>query len=373
MPYKEIDSDIHRHFMAKALSLAKKGRGRTSPNPMVGAIIVKNDTVCGKGFHPRAGEPHAEIFALKDAGVSAKGATIYVTLEPCSHYGRTPPCTKAIEKAGIKHVVIGMTDPNPLVAGSGIKYLEACGIKVTCNVLEKEARELNQVFIKYITTGIPFVTSKIAATLDGFTATKTGDSKWITNEKSRAFVHRLRDSVDAILTGVETVIKDNPSMTARVPGGKGKDPLRIVLDSRLRIPAHSKILTQNSTAKTIVVCTENAPEENIEIIKKTGALIMIAPMDKNSRPDIKWLLKELGKQEITSLLIEAGAVIQGAFSGLNLIDKYNIFFAPRILAASGGMPMITGNNRLLMKEATHMDKMKIKRFDNDIMIETYPL
>lgn len=371
MPYKDID--IHSHFMAKAVSLAKKGSGRTSPNPMVGAVIVKNNAICGRGFHPKAGEPHAEIFALKDAGELASGATIYVTLEPCSHYGRTPPCTKAIEKAGIKHVVIGMVDPNPLVAGKGIDYLKSCGIRVTCNVLEKECRELNRTFIKYITTGLPFVTSKIAATLDGFIATRTGDSKWITNEKSRAFVHRLRDSVDAILTGVETVIKDDPSMTARIPGGKGKDPLKIVLDTRLRIPVHSKILTQDSPAKTIVVCTEYAQKENIEIIKQTGALIMIAPMDKNSRPDLKWLLKELGKQEITSLLVEAGPTLQGAFAGLDLIDKYNIFLAPKILAASGGIPMMTGNERLLIKEATQMDKMRIKRFGNDIMIETYPL
>ena len=245
--------------MKMALELAEQGRGWTSPNPMVGAVVVKDGTVVGKGFHKAAGSTHAEIHALNDAGEKARGATLYVTLEPCSHIGRTPPCTQAILTSGIKRVVAGMKDPNPLVIGGGLAFLKSQGLDVSAGVCEDECLRLNEIFIKSVTTSLPFVILKCAATLDGRIATRTGDSKWITNPLSRQFVHELRHAVDAIMVGIGTVLKDNPLLTTRLEGRKGSDPIRIVLDTHLSIPPNARLLHLTSDSDTLLVTGRSAP------------------------------------------------------------------------------------------------------------------
>src|SRR5512143_342746 len=257
-------------YMRMALRLAARAKGRTSPNPMVGAVVVKNGKVVATGYHHRAGEPHAEAIALRKAGRQAKGATLYVTLEPCSHTDkRTPPCTPLVMQSGVKRVVIGMIDPNPRVSGGGVKTLGKAGLEVVTGVLETGAKKLNEAFIKHISSGMPFVTLKIAQTLDGKVATATGESKWITGELARQEGHRLRDTNDAILVGINTVLKDNPSLTARVPGGR--DPLRVIVDSRLRIPADARVITQKSSVGTVVAALADAPKAKIKKLQDAGA------------------------------------------------------------------------------------------------------
>ena len=249
------------YFMKMALALAEKGRGYTSPNPMVGAVVVKDGRVVGRGWHEKAGKPHAEVNAIDDAGIHAVGATIYVTLEPCNHTGRTPPCTQKIIQAGITRTVVAMNDPNPDVEGGGIDCLRQAGIQVTDGVCEAEARKLNESFIKFVRTKRPFVILKTASTLDGQIATRTGDSKWVTGEPARLFVHQIRHAVDAILVGIGTVLADDPSLTTRLPDRKGKDPTRIILDTRLSIPENARLLQLDSEADTIIVCGKSAPDD----------------------------------------------------------------------------------------------------------------
>src|SRR3990172_9550474 len=261
-------------YMRMALRLAEKARGRTSPNPMVGAVVVKDGKVISRGWHRKAGEPHAEAIALKKAGGAARGATLYVTLEPCSHTGkRTPPCSPLVIQSGITRVVVAMTDPNPKVSRGGVKALSSAGIDVITGVVEPEARKLNEAYIKHIIKGMPFVTLKIAQTLDGKIATAWGESKWITAEKAREEAHRLRDINDALLVGINTVLKDNPSLTTRIPGGR--DPVRVIVDSTLRIPLNAKVLTQKSSAKTIVATLTNAPKGKTTKLQKAGVEVLM--------------------------------------------------------------------------------------------------
>ncbi|KPK38524.1 MAG: hypothetical protein AMJ78_09840, partial [Omnitrophica WOR_2 bacterium SM23_29] len=287
-------------YMSLALELAKRGKGLTSPNPCVGAVVVKDGEIIGKGYHRKAGGPHAEIYALKQAGAKAHGATLYVSLEPCRHYGKTPPCIDVIIASKVKRVVAATKDPNPLNNGKGLTFLRRKGIKVSVGILENEARRLNEAFIKYIIKKMPFVTVKIAQSLDGKIATHTGDSKWITSEKAREFTHELRRETDAILVGVETILKDNPLLSAR-PKVKGarkiKQPAKIILDSKLRTPTSAKIFSKDSAGKVIIVATKFAPKDKIKALKRKGAEILIVE-SKNGKVNIKTLLRLLGEKGI---------------------------------------------------------------------------
>ena len=268
-----IDPD--QFFMKKALHLAAKGAGRTSPNPLVGAVLVKDGAVVGQGFHEALGGPHAEVNAIADAGGAATGATLYVTLEPCNHHGLTPPCTRAVLDAGISRVVCGMRDPNPDVAGGGAAHLSGMGVETVTGVLEPQCRALNQPFIKYVTTGLPFVRLKAAATLDGFIAASSGDSKWITNERSRGFGHRLRSLCDAVMVGIGTVLADDPLLTARLPGkGAYRQPVRVVLDTGLRIPPRSRLVGTAKANPVWVVCSGAAPSQREAALLEAGVSII---------------------------------------------------------------------------------------------------
>ena len=357
-------------YMKLAIDLAKKARGKTSPNPMVGAVIVKDDTVVGKGFHRKAGEHHAEIEALNDAGDSARGADLYVNLEPCNHFGRTPPCTHSIVEGGITRVFIGMEDPNEIVAGGGIRYLNDNGIYVKTGILEEQCEKLNEIYAKYITQKRPFVILKSATSLDGKIATHTGDTKWITNEKSRRYLHRLRDQVDGILVGIGTILADDPQLTTRLHRRKGKDPHRVIVDSELRIPLHVKVLQQKSYAKTIVATTEAAQREKIRDLERLGAQVLVMDSEDN-RVDLKKLVLELGKLEITSLLIEGGAEVNASSLESRIVDKILFFYAPKIIGGVGALSVVGGEGAKSLSDAVLLEKMNIKRFENDILVEGY--
>lgn len=358
------------YYMQEALDLAAKAMGRTSPNPMVGAVVVRDGRVVGRGYHMRAGTPHAEIHALREAGSDARGATLYVTLEPCCHHGRTGPCTEAVIEAGISRVVMAMTDPNPLVAGKGAQRLREAGVQVECGVLEQQARRLNEVFIKYITTRLPYVVMKTAMSLDGKIATAGGESKWITGPGAREFVHRLRDRYDAILVGVGTVLADDPSLTTRLARGEGKDPVRVILDSRARTPCRAKVITQVSGAPTIIVTTPGAPRENLRQLRDSGAEIVEIPAGAGG-VDLVALLRELGRREITSLLVEGGAGVNGSFITQGLVDKVYWFVAPKIIGGAGAPGPVGGEGISSLPEAPAVEDISIKLYGQDICIEGY--
>jgi diaminohydroxyphosphoribosylaminopyrimidine deaminase/5-amino-6-(5-phosphoribosylamino)uracil reductase len=357
-------------YIRLAIRLAKKARGRTSPNPLVGAVVVKKDEIVGKGSHKKAGEPHAEINALNDAGEKARGGELYVNLEPCNHYGRTPPCTKTIIDSGIKKVFVGMEDPNEVVAGRGIQCLKENGIYVQSGILREECQRLNETYIKYITEKKPFVILKSAASLDGKIATRVGDTRWITNEKSRAFLHRLRDEVDGILVGIGTVMADDPELTARLNGKRGKDPVRIVVDSKLRITLGAKVLKSESEAGTIIATTELAPREKIKKIEELGARVLVVG-SKNNRVDLEELMHELGKLEITSLLIEGGAEINASSLDSGIVDKVLFFYAPKIIGGAGALGMVGGEGVEKLNDAVNLGNIRVRRLGDDILVEGY--
>lgn len=358
------------HYMELALELAEKGRGWTSPNPMVGAVVVKDGRIVGRGYHERAGGPHAEVNAIDDAGDQAGGATIYVTLEPCNHFGRTPPCTHKIIDAGIRRVVVAMPDPNPDVTGGGNAYLQTRHIAVTSGVLEKEAREQNEGFIAWIITRKPFVVAKCAATLDGRIATRSGNSKWVTGPASRSFVHRIRHSVDGIMVGVQTVIKDDPSLTTRLEAEKGSDPTRIILDTHLSIPLTAKMLHQPSEAATWVACGPDAPGQRRTALEKAGAQILTVPLQKE-RIDLRVLMEHLGAKEITSLLIEGGGTVLGSAFTAGIVDKICFFYAPKILGGDDGIPICRGTGPDAMQQSLPVHDLTVHRFDTDVMLQGY--
>ncbi len=355
-------------YMRMALRLAEKAKGRTSPNPMVGAVVVKNGKVISRGYHRRAGQPHAEALALKRAGSAAEGATLYVTLEPCSHTNkRTPPCCPVIRGSGVKRVVVAMIDPNPRVSGSGIKELRRAGIAVTTAVLGEEAKKLNEAFIKHVTTGSPFVTLKIAQTLDGKIATSSGESKWITGEEARKEGHRLRDSNDAILVGINTVLNDDPSLTARIPGGK--DPIRIIVDSSLRVPLHAKVLKQKSPAKTIIA-TVSGSSARIARIKKTGAEVLTVKSSQG-RVDLRDLMKKLGQRDIMSVLIEGGSEINASALKAGIVDKVVMFLAPLLMTGTDSICSLGGLSPKRLREAHGIENMTVSFVGRDLMLTGY--
>ncbi len=357
------------HYMKMALELAARARGRTSPNPLVGACVVRDGKIYGRGLHRRAGMPHAEINALKEAGDEARGATLYVTLEPCCHHGRTGPCTEAVIKAGIARVVVAMNDPNPLVAGKGIGVLKEAGVDVTLGVLEKEAMELNEVFIKYITTARPFVVAKAAVSLDGKIATRTGRSKWITGAIARAYGHRLRDWYDAVLVGIGTVLADDPSLTTRLPGGGGRDPLRVIVDSQARTPLNARVLTQSSGAATLIATTAGAPPARLELLRRAGAKVLVA--GEGPRVDLAELMKKMGEDGITSVLIEGGAGIHGSALAARIVDKVAWFIAPKIIGGREAPGAVGGVGVDDPAEATELERLRISRHGPDLCVEGY--
>ena len=359
-----------QHFMQMALDLAVKGEGFTSPNPMVGAVVVKDGRVVGSGFHEAVGGPHAEVNALSAAGKLAAGSTLYVTLEPCNHTGRTPPCTEKILSAGISRVVVAMPDPNQQVAGGGSEYLKQCGLEVISGVCEQQARKQNEAFIKYIKTAKPFVIAKCAATLDGRIATRTGDSKWVTGEAARRHVHRLRHAVDAVMVGINTVNRDDPSLTARLEDRRTNDPIRIILDTHLSIDPHARVLNQDSDVDTIVVAGPGAKQNKKTVLEKDGARVIEAPL-KNRRIDLASLMQQIGAMGITSLLIEGGGRVLASAFQAGIVDKVLFFYAPKILGGDDGVPICSGPGPELMSQSLSIKDISVLRFDDDILIEGY--
>jgi diaminohydroxyphosphoribosylaminopyrimidine deaminase/5-amino-6-(5-phosphoribosylamino)uracil reductase len=363
--------NIDEQLMRKALSLARRGLGSTSPNPVVGALVVKDGRIIGSGYHKKAGAPHAEIEALRGAGDRARGATLYVTLEPCHHYGRSPPCTKAILESGIRAVVIGMGDPNPHVTGGGAEYLRSHGIEVTCGVLEKECKMANEVYIKYVTQDRPFVIVKAALTLDGWIATNRGDSKWISNEKSRSFVHALRRRTDAVMVGVETVIADDPLLKPYLLKGAGPDPVRVILDTHLRIPLGSRILTEETSTLTWIAAGSRASTARSKRIEGLGARVMRCKV-RDDTVDLEDLLEKLAKSSICSVLVEGGADLFTSILRKRLADKYYLFLAPKLLGGDNGVPFTRGQGCDIIKNCIGLNIVRVRRFDDDIMVEAYP-
>ncbi|MGA2957610.1 MAG: bifunctional diaminohydroxyphosphoribosylaminopyrimidine deaminase/5-amino-6-(5-phosphoribosylamino)uracil reductase RibD [Thermodesulfobacteriota bacterium] len=357
-------------YMRLSLGLARRGVGRTSPNPMVGAVVVKGTTIVGRGYHHRAGEPHAEVLALRRAGEKARGATLYLNLEPCDHFGRTPPCTRAILEAGIQRVVAGMKDPNPLVSGRGIRRLKRAGVKVEVGVLGEECRELNAPFCKYIETQTPLVTLKAAVSLDGKVATKSGDSRWISGEASRAYVHRLRSTMDAVMVGIGTVLKDDPLLNVRLPGVKNvHHPLRVIVDSRLRIPLCSQVVKTAGKYRTLVATTRAAFTSRIERLKKAHLEVIVVKSDANGRVDLRALMRELGRREILSILLEGGATLNASALREKVIDRMVIFMAPKIIGGEEAPGMIGGDGAARIRDAAPLKRLKIKRIGPDLRIE----
>lgn len=357
-------------YMKRAIELSKLGIGYTYPNPLVGAVIVKNGKVIGEGYHAFYGRPHAEINAFKNATEDVKGATMYVTLEPCSHYGKTPPCAEAIVRNGIKEVVIGMKDPNELVSGKGIEILKQNGIKVTLGVCEEEIRKLNEIFIKYITSKLPFCILKTAMTLDGKISTVTGDSQWISNEISRQYVHEIRHRVAGIMVGIGTVMQDDPSLTTRLKDKKGRDSSRIIVDTRARIPLEAKVLNLDSDAKTIIATTELASKNKIHALKEKGAEIIITPI-KNKEVDLSYLIRELGKMNIDSVLLEGGSTLNYSALEEGIVDKVISFISPKIIGGTGAKTPVGGEGKHSIKNAIMLENIKVSRFEEDIVIEGY--
>ena len=370
-------------FMQMAIRLAKRGLGATRPNPAVGAVVVRQGTVVGKGWHKRAGTPHAEIHALSQAGERAKGATLYVTLEPCNHQGRTPPCTHAILKAGISEVVIGALDPNPNVEGGGADFLRSKGVKVRTGCHERQCMELVAPFAKHLKKGIPWIISKVALSLDGRTATRTGHSKWITGEKARAYGHRVRHECDAILVGSGTVLADNPSLTCRIKGGKGRDPARIILDSTLKTPVSSKVVKQASVsleewlreptmqkAPTVIVgAKDKAPFKKVQELESKGAKVLLIPEAPGGGVDLKFLLKRLGALGIQSILVEGGATVHGSFWDQGLVDQALFFYGPVVIGGSEAQPAIAGHGAERLDVAFRLRWTRRVALGDDLLVK----
>lgn len=357
-------------YMKRAIEISKLGIGRTNPNPLVGAVIVKDNKVIGEGYHEYFGGAHAEVNAINNTTEDPKDSTMYVTLEPCSHYGKTPPCVNLIIKNNISKVVIGMKDPNPLVAGRGIQILKSNGIEVEVGVMEEEIKKINEIFIKYITTKRPFCILKTAITLDGKIATKTGDSKWITNTESRKYVHHIRNRVSGIMVGKNTIVKDNPLLTTRIEDSKGIDPARIIVDTFANIPIDSKVLNIESKAKTIIAVSEKADKDRLKALEDKGAQVLIIPT-KNNRVDLRHLIKILGENNIDSLLIEGGATLNWSALNENIVDKVMCFIAPKIIGGKDAKTSIEGEGIEYVKDAIMLDDINIMRFNQDTMIEGY--
>ena len=357
----------HEFYMNLALENAQAMKGQTDPNPLVGSVIVNENRIVGVGTHLKAGEPHAEIHAIRMAGEQANGGTIYVTLEPCSHFGRTGPCALAIVEAGIKKVVIATLDPNPVVAGNGVKILEDAGIEVVVGVLEEKSRQMNEVFNKFIVEQKPFMTMKAGSTLDGKIATHTADSKWITSAEARHDVHVLRNQHMAILVGVNTVIEDDPELTTRIPNGR--NPIRVILDSTLRIPLDSKIVTDGQ-AETWIFTAKTYNEEAKKKLEERGISIFHTSGIRHVDPND--VVRILGEKLVSSVLIEGGGSIHAAFLENQLVDKVEIYIAPKLVGGTQAPTFLEGTGVELMRDAVELDDLHITQIGKDFKFTGYP-
>jgi diaminohydroxyphosphoribosylaminopyrimidine deaminase/5-amino-6-(5-phosphoribosylamino)uracil reductase len=364
----DLASDIR--YMQRALAVAEGGIGFVSPNPVVGCVIVKAGRILGEGYHERYGGPHAEANALRVAGSEARGATLYVTLEPCCHTGKTPPCVDAVLQAGVGRVVMAMRDPNPKVAGGGLARLRAAGIDVTLGICEAEARRLNEPFLHYIQTQRPFVTLKCAVTLDGKIATRTGASRWITGAPAREHVHRMRHAADALLVGSGTALQDDPLLTTRLPGGGGVNPLRIVVDSLLRLSLSSQLATVRPDCRTLVATSQRAPLDKQRQLESQGVEILRLPSYADGRVNIEALLAALGTRGVADLLVEGGATLSATLLQRRLIDKVVVFIAPKIIGGDG-INVVAAFGVDTMADALQLYGMTSQSVGEDVMLEAY--
>lgn len=357
--------------MRRALALAK--RGFTAPNPMVGALLVKDGRIVGEGYHRRAGMPHAEVEALRKAGDKARGATIYVTLEPCCHWGRTPPCADELIEAGVRCVYVAMQDPNPLVSGQGLQKLREAGIEVYEGVLQEQAKQLNEIFFKYQATGLPFVTVKMAMSLDGKIATHSGDSRWITDEPARRWVHRLRARHDAVMVGVGTLLQDNPLLTVRLP--RQREPfrrLRVVVDSRLRCPEDARVLNVED-APTLIATTNASSPEKIKRLQQHGVEVSVLPEDEEGHVDLRALLQLLGQRGVTGVLCEGGGTLVASLLQHRLVDKIVFFYAPLIIGGQGAPSAVAGRGCEVIAGCLPLDKVYWRKIGRDMLVQAYPV
>lgn len=356
-------------YMKRAIELSLQGEGFVHPNPIVGAVIVKNNEIIGEGFHEKYGGKHAEVNAINSCK-STEDSTIYVTLEPCCHYGKTPPCTEAIIKAGIKKVVVGLLDPNPLVSGKGVEILRKNGIEVIVGVLEKEIAKINEIFVHHITNDRPFVIMKTAMTLDGKIATKSGDSKWISNPQSRIMVHEIRNQVMGIVVGINTVLLDNPTLNTRIAGKTGCDPHRIILDTHCRVPLDSNVITLDSEAITYICIGDNVNSVKIKELEALGCIVVKLPV-KGDGLCLKSLVNHFKGIGFDSLLVEGGATVNYSFLEADLVDKVISFIAPKIVGGENAKTPVGGAGINLMKDAIVLKNIEVQIIDDNIMIQGY--
>jgi diaminohydroxyphosphoribosylaminopyrimidine deaminase/5-amino-6-(5-phosphoribosylamino)uracil reductase len=363
-------SELDGMWMRRALDLAARARGRTSPNPMVGAVIVKDGEVAGEGFHAFAGSDHAEVVALHEAGVDAADATLYVNLEPCCHQGRTPPCVTRIIQAGIRRVVAACQDPNPAVNGKGLATLRDAGIVVDAGVLAEEAERLNEFFFTHIRTGRPFIILKTAASLDGKIATRTGESRWITGEQARRRVHQLRNEVDAVLVGIGTVLRDDPLLTTRLGTADQRDPARVIVDNLARLPLRAKVVNRGSTAPTFVAVSEMAPRSRLETLEREGVQVLVVEGSPR-RVSLDRLLDILGKFGFLSVMIEGGAEINASALQEGIVDKALIFLAPILIGGKAAPTAVGGDGIASLTQAFRLHDTRVEALGDDILVEGY--
>ncbi|RKH03913.1 bifunctional diaminohydroxyphosphoribosylaminopyrimidine deaminase/5-amino-6-(5-phosphoribosylamino)uracil reductase RibD [Corallococcus sp. CA053C] len=362
----DFDRAVAEFFMRIALEEAAKGLGRTSPNPVVGAVLVKGGRIIARGHHKKAGTAHAEVVALEAAGSKARGADLYTTLEPCDHYGRTPPCSLAVLEAGVRRVFSASSDPNPLVSGKGLNRLKRGGVAVVTHVLQDEADALNRPFFKVMRTGLPWVTLKAAVTLDGKIAAPGGDSRWVTGEASRAWVHRLRDQVDAILVGANTVRMDDPQLTTRLPGGGGKDPVRVVVDSHLKLSPGHTVFNQRSAARTVVATLEDPEGRRARRFLAQGVEVWHVRA-KQDRVDLKAVLRRVAKEGLNHVLVEGGAGMYGTLLRERLADALALFLAPKLVGA-GGLSWAGELGVKDMAQALAVKDLTVERVGEDVLL-----
>ena len=358
-------------YMQQAITLALKAKARTRPNPLVGAVVVKAGKVISTGYHKEAGGPHAEVAALRKVGEKSKGATLYVSLEPCCHVKkRTPPCTDRIIESGIRKVVVAMRDPNRMVNGRGIAILRKAGIIISEGILKKESVTINKVYIKNKTKGLPFVILKAAMTLDGKISRNRRSMTWLTSLSARSYAHKIRNHVDAVLVGITTILTDNPRLTTRLTGKRGSDPHRIILDTQLRIPLNARVITQTSRAKTIIATTRRAGRKKIEALRKKGVFVWILP-EKQGRVSLKRLMRKLMKVQVTTLLVEGGSEVNASVLREGLVDKIVWMVAPKIMGGDDAVPVIGGKTLIPSVAGWIVHEMKVRRLEDDLIFEGY--
>ncbi len=368
---RPIKPSVDQQFMRLAHSLAMRAAGQTSPNPLVGAVVVKNGRVVGKDYHRQKGEPHAEVLAIEKAGTKASGGTLYVTLEPCCHLEkRTPPCVPRIIQSGIHRVVVSMEDPNPRVSGRGIRALRRRGIQVEVGLFSEKARSYNEGYIKFVRTGLPFVTLKVAASLDGKISSGSGESRWITGEAARRWVHRLRRKCDAVMVGIGTVLSDDPLLTARGAREIIREPLRIILDPNLRIPLKASVIREVDPTKTIVVAGPGGPMSKQRALEQCGVQVLREKCHRDGI-DLASLVSKLGKMDITTVLIEGGSKINASALKSRIVDKVFFFLAPMIIGGNQAKGAFGGDSPRELKQAISLKPMTGKNVGRDFLLEAY--